>query len=370
MNILMISLLRAGDLLMHIKAIETLAKNPKANIYILTHRQNKGLEFLFPWIKKAFYFDRDLVQKSQKENFLPFDSGFLHTMRLISEINEVNFQSVYNFTNTKISAILLSLINGKNKIGLVHKGNQFTVQDPNRWIQYLNHTESSKFHMIDVFKNSIIETQGHYSISVKENTIGREKTICIQPLTSDVKKNWPLQKWKTLIDELKVKFSDHKIVILSANSEKTKLFDSLKNHIPNIFVSSYKEAYDLINSSSLLITGDTSIKHLASFSDTPVLELVLGSARHSETGVYSNQGYLIFKPVACQPCRHSCQCEHFFVCQNPISVNDVISATSYILQKSKNIPDGLFKASFNRNGLLTYETEKPATGSAHQGIQV
>lgn len=370
MNILMISLLRAGDLLMHIKSIETLAKNPKVNIYLLTHRQNNGLNFLFPWIKKTFYFDRELVQKSQKEHFLPLDSGYLHTMRLISEINEIPFESVYNFTNTKVSGILMSLINGRNKIGLIYKANQFAVEDPNRWIQYLNNTEYSKFHMIDVFRNSIIEKQGSFSVSVNENSVRKQKAICIQPLTSDVKKNWPLQKWNTLIDELKIKFSDYKIVILCANTEKTKLFQGLKNHINDIFVSTYKEAYEIIAGSSLLITGDTSIKHLASFSDTPVLELTLGSARHIETGVYSKQGYLLFKPVACQPCRHSTPCEHFYVCHNPIGPTDVITATSFILQKSKSIPPGLFKTSFNRNGLLTYEAETPVLGASHKGIQV
>jgi ADP-heptose:LPS heptosyltransferase len=355
-NILVVSLLRAGDLIMHFKALEDFAKNPKANIYILTHRQNRGLEFLAPWVKKFFYFDRELVQKSQKESFLTLDSGFLHTMRLISEINEIVFQSIYNFTNTKISAILLSFINGKNKIGLIQKANQFSINDPNRWIQYLNNTEHSKFHMIDVFKNSILETKSPYHVTVNEIPTKKEKIICIQPLTSDEKKNWPLPKWNAVIEQIKSQFADHKVVILSSNSEKVKLFDGLKKHMGNIFVSTYKEAYDLIARSSLLVTGDTSIKHLAALTETPVLELTLGSSRFNETGVYSINGYLIFKPVACQPCPHSCKCDNLYVCKNVILAEDVISAVSFILKRNQTVPPGLMKASLNRNSLLTYET--------------
>lgn len=363
MNILLVSLLRAGDLLMHIAAIEKLAKAPKINIYLLTHRQNKGLEFLSPWIKKTFYFDRDLVQRSQKEDFLPLDSGFLHTIRLISELNEIKFQTIYNFTNTKISALLISLIRAENKIGLNNNDQNYFVNDPNGWISYLNNTKSSKFHMIDIFKNSIIEkhnltalaNQDLYDLAKVEKT----KSICIQALTSDQKKTWPLKNWNQLITLFAKKLPEYKIYILCSNAEKTKLFEAFKDYIGNIFVSTYKEAYDMINTSSLLITGDTSIKHLASFTNTPVLELTLGSANQNETGIYSENGYLLFNPISCQPCSHSSNCSVNYICHNSIKVQDVFASACYILNTISTAPEILYKSVFNQNAILKYE---PALG--------
>jgi ADP-heptose:LPS heptosyltransferase len=355
MNVLIVSLLRAGDLLMHIKSVEDFAKSTTTNIYLLTHRQNKGLEFLFPWIKRIFYFDRELVQKSQKEDFLALDSGFQHTMKLISELNEVQFHTIYNFTNTKVSALFISLINGNSKIGLNNNSLKYYINDPNGWIQYLNNTENSKFHMIDIFRNSIIENKTKNVKTTNDTQIKKERSICIQTLTSDQKKNWPLKNWNNLIKQLKVKLHEYKIYILCSNSEKTKLFDSLNDNIANIFVSTYKEAYDLINSSSLLITGDTSIKHLASFTETPVLEIALGSARPSETGIYSEKGYLLFNPISCQPCKHSFSCSFHFGCQKTISVQDVLDSATFILKESNFFPQGLLKACINQNSLVNYQ---------------
>jgi ADP-heptose:LPS heptosyltransferase len=344
---------------MHIKAIETLAKSSKANVYLLTHRQNQGLEFLLPWVKKIFYFDRELVQRSQKEAFLPLDSGFKHTMKLISELNEIKFQTIYNFTNTKISALLTSLVNAKTKIGLNNNSLQYFVNDPSRWIHYLNNTEDSKFHMIDIFRNSILEDQFAKTLALTETRVTKEKAICIQALTSDQKKNWPLKNWNQLIKCLSERLPDYKIYILCSNAEKTKLFDAFKDNIGNIFVSTYKQAFDMINTSLLLITGDTSIKHLASFTNTRVLELALGSAKPNETGVYSKTGYLLYNPLSCQPCKHSSNCAYSFVCQSTISVQDVLDSVAFILRESGFAPRTLFKAAFNQNALLSYE---PASG--------
>jgi ADP-heptose:LPS heptosyltransferase len=391
MNILLVSLLRAGDLLMHIKAIEVLAHLSDTNIYLLTHRQNKGLEFLFPWITKIFYFDRELVQRSQKEDFLPLDAGFQHTIKLISEMNEISFNTIYNFTNTKISALLISLIHAQTKVGLNYSKLQYFINDPNRWIHYLNNTEHSKVHMIDIFKNSLLETSNVYSTNnstanaysthtsinnnhsrnnnIKKLTINKSKinrakinnskTICIQALTSDQKKNWPLKYWNELIKQLAARFTDYKISILCANTEKAQLLEAFKDHADTIVACSYKDAHTMISNASILITGDTSIKHLASFTTTSILELSLGSARHNETGIYAEHGYMLYNPITCQPCKHASACTHAFICHTTITVQDVFDSVVYILQENAIAPKTLYMTTIQPNSMLTYE---PASG--------
>jgi ADP-heptose:LPS heptosyltransferase len=351
--------MRTGDLLMHIKAIENLSTFANLNIYLLTHRQNRGLEFLFPFIKKIFYFDRELVQRSQKENYLPVDSGYLHTIKIINELNEIRFDTIYNFTNTKISALLISLINGKNKIGLICNNNLYNINDPNSWIKYLNHMSTSKIHIIDIFKKSILNINDMnksknltYQYKPKQK---KSKIICIQTLTSDPKKNWPFPNWNQLIRKIRIKFSDYKIYLLCAPSEKNQLCENFKENLNDIFVCNYQEAFDLISTSALVITGDTSIKHLASFSQTAILELALGSSNPIETGVYSEFGYLLYHPISCQPCAHSSCCNNSFACHSGITVQNTLESVTYILNKKNRVPNFLYKSSISsQTSLLSY----------------
>jgi hypothetical protein len=73
-------------------------------------------------------------------------------------------------------------------------------------------------------------------------------------------------------------------------------------------ILSLEGAFALLKQSQLLITGDTSIKHLATAADIPILELSLGSSDYRRTGAYRANSLIIQAAIGCAPCPHSSAC--------------------------------------------------------------
>jgi len=73
-------------------------------------------------------------------------------------------------------------------------------------------------------------------------------------------------------------------------------------------ILSFEGAFSLLKRSRLLLSVDTSIKHLAGAARTPVVELCLGSGDFHRTGSYQSGSLIIQSREACAPCVHSKPC--------------------------------------------------------------
>src|SRR5690606_15633205 len=73
-------------------------------------------------------------------------------------------------------------------------------------------------------------------------------------------------------------------------------------------VCDLKEATQILQNGDLLLTGDTSIKHLAANTDIRIVEIALGSSIPSQTGVYKPDSLIIVPQTECRPCSHSANC--------------------------------------------------------------
>src|SRR6185437_6415211 len=58
----------------------------------------------------------------------------------------------------------------------------------------------------------------------------------------------------------------------------------------------------------VLVTGDTSIKHLAALTPIRIVEIALGSSDIERTGAYKDGSLIISSRESCVPCRHSAPC--------------------------------------------------------------
>lgn len=159
----------------------------------------------------------------------------------------------------------------------------------------------------------------------------REKLILIQPLTSDPKKNWGLPRFLHLKKTLESAFPDFKVRILAADFEKellSKIFAEA-----DIWVTSISEARQILAEASLLITGDTSIKHLAAQVETPIVELVLGSSDYVKTRAFTKFSFAVKTTAACAPCKHSDKCsQKSHICAEMMSVEEVFAGVWDILE--------------------------------------
>lgn len=338
MKILALSLLRLGDLMLQKPLMEALRqKHPHSEIHLLMNKQFSQVEFLFQGVVDKFiYFDRESLQKSCGEKEYGIFWGVHQLKNFILELNQNSYDVVYNFTHNRLTAHLAGLIQARTRVGIYSwQGSFYGLTNP--WIQFFNNffgrPEAWGFHYSELLAKAL-ELPLPQNQASKVRPAKGPGRILIQPLTSDTKKNWSLQKVRSLVIELERK-TPHEVLVLGAPFEKEKLSQVFAEK--NLRICDLKEAEALLRKSVLLITGDTSIKHLAAMSEVAILELSLGSSQPLQVGAYSNNSVILQPRVSCGPCPHSQPCSkasHF--CGEGLPVDAVFEAAQLLLKLEKS----------------------------------
>lgn len=331
MKILGISLLRLGDLILQRPLIEGLRKkHPQSEIHMLINKQFSQVEFLFAGlVDKFIYFDRDNLQKSCGEKEYNILWGFHQLKSLMDDVNQTRYDFVYNFTHNRLTAHLAGLVHAQERIGIYSKdGNFHGLNNP--WIAFFNNffgkPEATGFHYTELLGRALEIQPQQMPFPVKTS---RGQYVLVQPLTSDSKKNWSLEKYQALVKTLESE-TPLQVLVLGAPFEREILSKTFPEK--NLFICDLQAAASKLRETALLITGDTSIKHLAALYDTPILELSLGSSQPLQVGAYSNHAVTLQPKVQCGPCPHSQKCSQAtHVCGDRLSVGAVLQAAHKML---------------------------------------
>jgi ADP-heptose:LPS heptosyltransferase len=332
MMILGISLLRIGDLVLQRPLVEGLRKkHPQSEIHLLVNKQFAHIEFLFAGlVDKFIYFDREAFQKSCGEKEYNIFWGFKHLREFVEEVNRNTYDSVYNFTHNRLTAHLSGLISAQNRVGIYSQNGAFYGLT-NPWIQFFNNYfgrgEAAGFHYTELLAKAL-ELPLEQTRNQWRRPSGK-KTILIQPLTSDSKKNWDLEKYQSLLETIQ-RETPYQVQILGAPFERDLLLRYFSEE--NLHICDFQGAETALKKAALLITGDTSIKHLAALHDLPILELSLGSSQPLQVGAYSNNSVILQSRVSCGPCPHSEKCSQpIHRCVEKLRAGPVYEATRMML---------------------------------------
>lgn len=353
MNILVISLLRIGDVLLCAPAISALRKKyPEANLHLLINRSSKGVVPLIPGVSQVYEIDRDGLQESLVTRDRSFVEPYDRITGLVELLNTKQFDLVLNLTHTKMSGWLMNLIDAKQKLGLELQGDGRPVFG-SPWFQFLNDGGSQvsehSFHYSDIYAYGCGVRSSERRVELQETNAGRieadklllniERLICVQAFTSDSKKTWPLVKWKRAIELISDIERDSSFGILCGPGERdaaVQLAKQLQGKLIDAHVldCSLEGAYSILKRSQLLITGDTSIKHMAAGAHVPILEISVGSSSFERTGSYTDQVVILQAKEECAPCVHSDQCPYTSPqCHDRISSEAVALAAQTLLQR-------------------------------------
>lgn len=354
MRILGISLLRLGDLVLQKPLIEGLRKmHPQSEIHLLVNKQFAQVEFLFAGlVDKFIYFDREAFQKSCGEKEYNILWGYKHLREFVAGVNTTSYDSVYNFTHNKLTAHLMGLIPAKNRMGIYsQQGAFYGLTNP--WIQFFNNyfgrSEAAGFHYTELLARAL-------EIPLEQGPIqwrrpSGKRTVLIQPLTSDPKKNWDLKKYRALADKL-LQSTSYQVRVLGAPFERDQLLAHFSEE--NLLICDFQGAESALKESALLITGDTSIKHLAALQDVPILELALGSSQPLQVGAYSNNSVILQSRVSCGPCPHSEKCsQSSHRCGEQLAVEAVYDAARMLLNLDRPAWESLAQKNADLNVLKT-----------------
>jgi ADP-heptose:LPS heptosyltransferase len=325
MKILAISLLRVGDLIMHEIVLSSLRKKfPEADLHLLVNDVSARYARTTSTVSKVHIFDRTQLQNGLVEESRPLMGSFRKLRQLTQNLNSMNYDLVINLSHTHLSARLMDLIQAPQKIGMAFENGKRTAIDQ-PWLQYMNENFSqnlkSPFHYVDMLAQ-VCEVPHGISISPAQGT---GELICLQPLTSDPKKNWPLKNYFELALLLKESFPQNKVVVLAAPDEAAILrphFDQAPG--VEVRVLPWVELRETLKDATLLITGDTSVQHLGAQVGVRTLSLFLAGSTPERTSSYSTLA-TVLQPRAPRA--------------EELSVNDVFKTAQLQLQNGGNWED-------------------------------
>lgn len=331
MNILVLSLLRMGDVLIAAPALRGLRKKyPNAQIHLVINKSSKAVSNFLPYIDKFIEFDRDEIQHGLVQPSRPLLESFDRLSQFVSHINKIEIDLAVNLTQNSISAHLMCLIQAKEKLGLTTDAQGYS-QFYSPWFKHLNDIieagAETIFHYSDIFYYALGLPRGEQSFALCETAAGTNELneylqtqefqpgpkVVIQMLTSDKKKNWGEDNWFEMIKLFKTLTPAANFILLGAPSERPileKMNSRLKhaNVGAAVAILSLEGAYSLLLVSDLVVTGDTSIKHLAASAKVPILEISLGSSNLNKTGAYQKDALILKSTEKCAPCNHSQIC--------------------------------------------------------------
>jgi ADP-heptose:LPS heptosyltransferase len=332
MKILVLSLLRLGDIVQHRELVKSLkASYPGATVDLLIHSQFRMAQDVIPEVSNWHHCPRQQLQQilvEKKQSPL-----CAHTLlkKMVDKINDEKYDIIINATHNKFSVRLMDVLRAKEKRGM-RLENGRKVPDWNRWQTYMNERFSepkgSRFHYLEVLHRSL----GLEPLPLRETSSVEGDLILLQVLTSDAKKNWGLGKFRKLADELQAAFPLKKVFALCSPSEQIEISKYFSDE--QILAPRFDELPDLLNKASLLITGDTSVQHLAAGLQRPILSLFMGSADSVKTAPWIRGAHLLVGSVACQPCKHSSPCSQYsHLCGDSLGISKVLQVASQILRK-------------------------------------
>ena len=291
MKILAVSLLRIGDLIMHQSLIDQIkAKHPSAEIHLIINDVCIPVTQVVRGVDCYWAIPRQKIQDHLIQNELNPNVAFNELRILAEKINNIGYDLVYNFTHTTLSARLLDLISCENKIGVNFQQGQLRKMN-NRWLNYFNEIFSvsnfPQFHYLENLTRSLDFEIPRVGIRQKTSS----NIFAIQPLTSDLKKNWPIENWVEFLKYCKNHMPESQWFVLGSPSEKSILLNYFSE--TDLKILNFSDLEKFLKTCSALVTGDTSVQHLAAQIGLPMMSLFLGPANVFKTAPYSYNNLIV-----------------------------------------------------------------------------
>lgn len=347
-NILIVNLGLIGDVLMTTPLIRSIRKSfSESKIFVLVPPWSSAVLSFNPNIDElltynTFWADAEHSHKLKIKHIID-------TIKLFYKMRKVRFDVIINtwFADQPLTALLIRFFRSKYIIGfefpyasnfydkfLRFDKNEHIVTNLlsiNNWLVNGTVRNYEKKQDLDFYLPLIEKINGE-----EINNLTKKKFIVISPFSSEKSKQWSVEKWIILINDLKAKFDDHEIVITGTNKffEQGLEFEQQCNYALINLVgkqSIYQFAY-LLSKATLIITVESGTLHIASAFKIPVFVLYSRQYNFKQFLPIGSKYNISVIDVPCAEC--------IYGCSNPICMDhkpEEIIAKLGAFIKSKNI---------------------------------
>lgn len=314
MKVLMINFLRLGDVLMTAPIVDQIKRqHPNIQVHYLAFEEFKVAEQVLPNVDQWHFLSRASIRECMEN----LEEGLLSPVDLlqdlISGLNELHFDQAISLSHTLATSHMLSLLDAKQKFGTYFEKGKVIYSS--KGFENLDNPDENSLtstHYLDLYRKALGLGSSPVTWNFKGTELAKKRgpkksRILIQPLSSDEKKGWTAESWTTLVDLIHLERPELDVEFICAPFEFAEVRKTLG---PGFKISavSLAEAFDLIEDSLAFITLDTSTKHLANGTTTPVIELFFGSGDFRKQSIYKPDSILMVPFTTCYPCSSKESC--------------------------------------------------------------
>ncbi len=332
-SILVIQLAGLGDMVLATPAINALKDSyPRASISLLTNGRSAEL------IAGSKQID-DILILNNTGDLLKI-AGLLRSRHYDIVIN---LARLYSFIGAIKMCLLFWLINGKFSLGRNTDGKGFfyTLKVPEA-LKELKHEVESKIYVISAMGADVKKI--NFSLNISHNDeqfIDKflsqkgikpdERFLVINCSTFRPSRNWPAEYYAELSNQLNLEIK-RKIIFIGVSKEKAFFIriKKLLNFEPLDFIGVFtvKQLVAFLKRSSLLISPDSGVVHIANSLGIPLVEL-FGPGEFHRYHPYNNVNAIVInKNAECAPCfKTNCRNKK---CMELIKPNEVLAAVKQL----------------------------------------
>ncbi len=376
-NVLILQLSRLGDLLQSTLLINSLKQQGK-KVVLLGDEKNTAIANEIKLLDRFVPFEiGKLISLLKNKNY---GKCYNELEKYVLFLNNENFAEIYNLNHSNINYYLISLINAKIKKGFKTGDNKFIDFIYN----VLINRKTNRFNLVDIFnffsEKPIISNRIFINKNISDNNLnfinkiskGR-KNIVVHLGAGHSLREWGVANFVALSEKILKQFNVN--ILLTGSKNEThlgkKFFKLLnikyRNSVLNLMgKTDIQMLKALLLHSTLLISTDTGVMHLAAACETKIVALFYASAYVFETGPYLKKSLVITPCEECYPCTEFHQNCRDIHCKKNILIDDVAAAVKYMMgESSKKTLKKYFAA---RNNVILYEPYFDKFGICYKNI--
>lgn len=327
MEIAVLNLTRLGDLVQTTPVLTGLHKlYPEARIHLIVKRRFRAVAELLPGVDALHDIDADGLCQTLMDPAIPFMEGFDAVSEVVDGLREHHFDLALNFTHSRVSAALLSLLDvGEIRGASLDRLGRRRVLDP--WLGHvttlLGARRLSEINLVDIYLGAagLIGSGERLSVRVtragsqwaRERLPGPGPWLAVQPSANQGIRAWPIERFAATLREAARRTRVLRVVLLGVKEEADRA-NALEAACPEVDVTnlvaetSVEALVGVLERVDLLLTGDTGTMHLAAAVGTPTLSIFVAHAWPVETSPYAEGHWVVHSRIACAPCRHLVEC--------------------------------------------------------------
>ena len=301
-NVLFINLKRNGDIFNTAALAQSyLKEHPHTTPYILTYDEFKKATKPLSVFKGVFTIDRKKITTFNNHNL--YSNGFALDELLdeLKAIESINWSAVINYSSDKASTFLSNYLKLSSDVNIkgISFGASNNIDYKNSWEVIFNevitNSDFSPVHFSTAYHGmaGVKEASGPYSIkrikkhddtvannfeALKKSNSAKGKDcalIGVQLSTSLDSKNWNKESLKELIEKILDDSGMYPLILIAPTEEERAASRELNEAFNNklvIIESDFLALSSVLSNLDVLVTPDTSVKHLADLNECKIIE--------------------------------------------------------------------------------------------------